>query len=135
MCKYCDCINLKIVNINSVGERILIAKSPLSWGCFGRCYIGIYNKRFHIVFLDEREFLSDEEITTCPYCGHRLVLTEEQTELMNSERLYNNIFDYIRTLEDGSDKWRYAIDYAAKYSDTKTVDEMIKHIKKHTEKW
>ena len=135
MCKFCDCTTLSSVCINCMKEDVLVGRKPLSYGSLGSCYICIYHNQFYLLFCDDRETLSDEQITTCPYCGHRLVLTEEQLKLVNPKQPFRSIFDYIKTLEDGSDEWRYAIDYASKYHDTKTVDEMIKHIKKQIEKW
>lgn len=55
----------------------------------------------------------------------------------NKPKSYNNIFDYLKELQEnigdersGRDyeKWRYASDYVFKYHDNKSTDEIIEHI-------
>lgn len=73
-------------------------------------------------------------ISYCPYCGRDLTL-EIIKEDTNDPQIFKSVFDYIRTLPERTDKWRYAVDLACDYTNNgkdpdKFIDEIIKKVEK-----
>lgn len=73
-------------------------------------------------------------ISYCPYCGRDLtleIIKEDKKDPQN----FKSIFDYIKTLPERTDKWRYAVDLACDYTNNgkdpdKFIDEIIKKVEK-----
>jgi hypothetical protein len=50
-------------------------------------------------------------------------------DLNKSDKKFDSIFEYTRTLKDGTDKWRFAIDTATKYAkENKNPNDYIEEI-------
>ena len=72
-------------------------------------------------------------ISYCPYCGRDLTL-----EIVKEEepQKFKSIFDYIKTLPEKTDKWRYAVDLACDYvNNGKDPDKFIDKIIEKAEKF
>ena len=73
-------------------------------------------------------------INYCPYCGRDLTLELIKEDAKDPQN-FKSIFDYIKTLPERTDKWRYAVDLACNYTNNgkdpdKFIDEIIKKVEK-----
>ena len=87
------------------------------------------------IFTEKGKYYCPESLTAfkyCPFCGE--VLKFEEKKIVNLEEI-TKFFDYVNTLEDGTDKWREAFIIMDKYlRDNKDPDEYIQEIIKKVEK-
>lgn len=68
----------------------------------------------------------------CPFCGEELKFVEKK--VVDVEDI-KTVFDYIRTLEDGTDKWRQAfIEMDKCVRDGKNPDDYLQDIMTKVEK-
>lgn len=85
------------------------------------------------IFTDKGLYYCPESMKAfqyCPFCGELLKFPSKQETIK-----IETIFDYIKTLEDGSDKWRQAFIEMDKYvRDGKDPNEYLQEIMKKVER-